>query len=397
MADEHVIKNPYGIRNGRIIHISELSDSDRGLKCNCICPACEEPLIARLGERKVKHFAHKADCKNAIESALHMLAKEILVNNKQILLPAAYFECKEIVEPFIYSYTSVLIEEQIGELRPDAILIDGRGNRLFVEVTVTHQLDDDKIKVIVDNDYSVLEIDFSEYYYYDLKKATYSYLEERIINEIDNKYWINNRKENLRIKKILFERERATKLEEDNRKKIEEIKYRKSLSKITPIIREIKKYPNGLYPTNSDIELDKYWIRTNKFFPINSTDLPEYLDYPIMGEYVFDCDRRIWQTTLFSMYVLNSSSKYFRIEWIYKTIKKHNLLPINRILINSFRHEDELAIYEKKNGVSVPCVKIFDVLGEFFLNLTRLGFLHTGYQFEKFSYSYHWDFFVGKR
>ncbi len=50
-----------------------------GNKCGCFCPACKEPLIAKnQGIKRLHHFAHKSgtECGHAIESMLHILAKE---------------------------------------------------------------------------------------------------------------------------------------------------------------------------------------------------------------------------------------------------------------------------------------------------------------------------------
>ena len=75
------IKIKYGLRNDKIIHISELNNEERGLKCNCICPFCKTSLEAKLGTKNQHHFAHtnlNCDTKIAQQTALHLLAKEII-------------------------------------------------------------------------------------------------------------------------------------------------------------------------------------------------------------------------------------------------------------------------------------------------------------------------------
>ena len=60
----------------------QLVDVDKvpvGNKCGCFCPACKEPLIAKnQGTKRMHHFAHQSgtECDYAIESMLHILAKE---------------------------------------------------------------------------------------------------------------------------------------------------------------------------------------------------------------------------------------------------------------------------------------------------------------------------------
>lgn len=75
----------YGIREGKVVRISEIPTDQRGLKCNCTCPGCGKNLVARLGEKKQKHFAHQGDAcdiASAQQTALHMLAKEIIEEKK---------------------------------------------------------------------------------------------------------------------------------------------------------------------------------------------------------------------------------------------------------------------------------------------------------------------------
>lgn len=61
---------------GELIHVD---DVPTGNKCDCFCPACKEPLIAKnQGTKRMHHFSHQSgtECDHAIESMLHILAKE---------------------------------------------------------------------------------------------------------------------------------------------------------------------------------------------------------------------------------------------------------------------------------------------------------------------------------
>lgn len=77
------IKLPFGLdKNNTIIHISEV---ESGKNCDCFCPGCHSPLIAAKGNKILHHFKHSIDreCKNGLESAIHMAAKrQILKKNK---------------------------------------------------------------------------------------------------------------------------------------------------------------------------------------------------------------------------------------------------------------------------------------------------------------------------
>ena len=56
-----VLRNPYAIRDDKMIHINDLSPLEQGKKCNCKCPHCEGAFIARMGEKRIRHFAHSIE------------------------------------------------------------------------------------------------------------------------------------------------------------------------------------------------------------------------------------------------------------------------------------------------------------------------------------------------
>jgi hypothetical protein len=83
----NVLKNPYGLRKGAIVTPDVV---EKGLACGCVCPACDEPLIANHGMSiKQPYFSHQSgrECEAAYQTALHLLAKEVLAAEKRILLP----------------------------------------------------------------------------------------------------------------------------------------------------------------------------------------------------------------------------------------------------------------------------------------------------------------------
>ena len=72
-------------------HISEVPS---GLECDCICPWCQEELIAKHGSKEQidykkpfsDHFAHHHN-NECFESQVHSLAEEIVNSNSYINLP----------------------------------------------------------------------------------------------------------------------------------------------------------------------------------------------------------------------------------------------------------------------------------------------------------------------
>ncbi len=65
------------------------NEVDRGLACNCICPVCETQLVAKKGKKNEHHFAHynAQECAGALETVLHLKAKEVLEKTNLILIP----------------------------------------------------------------------------------------------------------------------------------------------------------------------------------------------------------------------------------------------------------------------------------------------------------------------
>ena len=156
---------PYGVRRGDLLHISEVP---RGLGCGCVCPACLDPLIAKKGQVREHHFAHAAgsDCPTAVETALHLAAKDILAKRMEIVLPTVKIPflsagvCRKIKPEQRYSLTSVALEKRLGDITPDVIAHVG-DRPLLIEVRVTHGIDDQKLEHIERLGISAVEIDLS--------------------------------------------------------------------------------------------------------------------------------------------------------------------------------------------------------------------------------------------
>jgi competence CoiA-like predicted nuclease len=77
----------WGYKDGKMHFIEDI---ENGLACDCVCPYCSQPLIARNnGQIRSHSFAHVSgtECSKSIESAVHKLAKQVFVKTKK-LLPA---------------------------------------------------------------------------------------------------------------------------------------------------------------------------------------------------------------------------------------------------------------------------------------------------------------------
>lgn len=71
---------PFGRRNGEMVGAHRVKN---GRACDCVCPSCDGPLIARQGPVRPAHFAHDRhtpSCTSGHETSLHEKAKDILKN-----------------------------------------------------------------------------------------------------------------------------------------------------------------------------------------------------------------------------------------------------------------------------------------------------------------------------
>ena len=179
-------------QDGRLVHIETVPS---GLACNCVCPECGAQLIARKGEKRQNHFAHAngADCAGARMTALHMLAQQIIEEEKQIRTPR-FKDYYENPSKLIY-FESVLLEQRIEKSeinrRPDCIGIIKNGDKqyeVWIEVKVKHAIDEDKKNDIIQLGAICMEIDLS----YLLKdNYTEKSIRKALFDEYDNKEWIN--------------------------------------------------------------------------------------------------------------------------------------------------------------------------------------------------------------
>lgn len=190
---------------GQAVSISEVLS---GSACNCTCAGCGEPLIAKKGKKRGHHFSHSSgsECAGGYESSLHLAVKTILERTKKIFLPDCIvqqsFAEREVfdagglrmVSELAFSYLkhdprdlwkypeqldraypqdgyasvrgglitfdTVAVEQRAQNIVPDIIgYLNGRP--VYVEVAVTHFVDNTKMEKLRSHDVSTLELDFS--------------------------------------------------------------------------------------------------------------------------------------------------------------------------------------------------------------------------------------------
>lgn len=133
---------------GKILHIDQASN---GLKCECICHQCGERFEAIQGEKRKKHFRHytNSNCIGGLETALHKLAKQILLESREISLPR-YGKI---------FYQNPISEKSFKEIIPDITVELLDGTPVFFEVYNKHKIEFKKELFLKIGQHKSVEID----------------------------------------------------------------------------------------------------------------------------------------------------------------------------------------------------------------------------------------------
>ncbi len=154
----------YGMLDGELTHISEV---DSGLIENCLCPKCGGLLIAKKGDVRKHHFAHYnfENCLGAQETAIHLLAKDILLHERCISLESnTNQDTSNLV-----NFDAVSLEVREHGLVYDAVGYKGDFS-LAIEIKVTHEVDSRKREIVVNQGIRMIEIDLAAYLSGDLNR-----------------------------------------------------------------------------------------------------------------------------------------------------------------------------------------------------------------------------------
>lgn len=193
-------KIPFGILNGVPVGIECVKS---GLSCNCICPSCGGALQARKGEKNVHHFSHdpsanKIDCKNALETSIHLMAKQIIYEEGSIEFPELLISvsdmdisgCNHIESEVVFfnqkmEISEVSLEQRISEIRPDIIAYVDE-EPVLIEIAVTHLVDKFKKEKIRELNLQAIEVNLSKVNY----QISKSELRDILVDSVKEKSWI---------------------------------------------------------------------------------------------------------------------------------------------------------------------------------------------------------------
>lgn len=147
-------------KEGNLVHVDNVPN---GNLCNCICPHCKSELCAKnggTGEKMIHHFSHLsgADCKGAIESALHKMAKDVMKKELCIQLPDRLNGQKG--ELLRLDKVDVEFYDKKTGLRPDCVGYYG-DKVIWIEFKRTHAVDAKKKGKIISARIDCVELDIN--------------------------------------------------------------------------------------------------------------------------------------------------------------------------------------------------------------------------------------------
>ena len=170
------------MRVDTLVHIDSV---ESGLACGCICPVCSSSLLARKGKKNIHHFSHSGDSNCNPETVLHWLGKQFLFNRIKKSIDSKTelsfeWKCNHCYDAHKRNLTkkaaSVLLEYNLGPIRPDITIFDSSGKpRIVVEVVVSHPPDPEAIDYCNKNNIYMMQVNLKN------EKDLYS-LEHEILN-----------------------------------------------------------------------------------------------------------------------------------------------------------------------------------------------------------------------
>ncbi|ALL68247.1 Competence protein CoiA-like family [Paraburkholderia caribensis MBA4] len=147
----------------------------QGLACGCVCAGCGDRLLAKQGQVRAWYFSHLsgAECRGGAETALHLAAKQLILEHRSVALPPlvvnfsrqhpkfGLFERSKSIDlpEKIWRMSDARAESSIGTYIADiAGTLDDR-TEVVVEVKVHHEVEPEKAEYLRDNLVPCVEID----------------------------------------------------------------------------------------------------------------------------------------------------------------------------------------------------------------------------------------------
>ena len=317
----------YGLNGNELKHVSEVNT---GLACNCVCAKCGYPLVAKNsdGNIKVAHFAHDTgrECKGAVETTLHLLAKTVLFKRKKLRVPDYHFDYNPARNSSMYKegcvvyFDGILLEQtvQVGVscIVPDAVgKIDDR--TIYIEFANTHFTEKSKKEKLKELDIACIEVDISK-----------QELDEKKLNEFFQSkeseiYWIQNPFLDAKYKKEMDYKKKLKDWKRSERKRKEQLK-KEQLEKVA-----FEKYI--MYKSNSKLMVSNYNPVTNRVAKCPKKELQQnelrtsnFYQHPVLRMII---DGEFWNGEIYG--------RIPNAKFIYLAGKKIDVYPNEQEWLNS--------------------------------------------------------------
>lgn len=155
----------YAIRKDTksFVHVDSVPN---GKSCDCICPECKDALTAKNNcKDKRNHFAHQnlVEGRACLMTQLHLAAQHYFLNLSKFTLPkvSLLFEGQHLTSPpKNINISSSRLEAKFGKYYADVLLETDIG-QIVVEISVTHDSEEDKVRYYQNNSIPSLEYDLS--------------------------------------------------------------------------------------------------------------------------------------------------------------------------------------------------------------------------------------------
>ncbi|HHU0028826.1 TPA: competence protein CoiA family protein, partial [Legionella pneumophila] len=372
-------KLPFAIdANNILLHISDVIS---GKNCNCFCPSCHSPLIAAKGNKIQHHFKHADlnECNNGLESAIHLAAKKIILERKKLTLPE-YVITASATDSWGYQYSnletvvpdgtvilfdSVQAEKEIHGMRADLLAIKNN-SRLIIEILYCHKVDDQKIMKIREAKISALEINLSDLTPQDVKDWETFWL---CINNTSRLKWLYNVRAESCIYPKLITQLSGKIHEQENKYKRKEIPMLERALQDLKILRSKERI--ALY--SIEAQTSNAWEVYGKTLNFSFDELPNFLNLDVPnGDWIFGCDRRIWQTVFYTYFVKMINAQSFSIRWVEDVLISICKPPSSPKIVEIYgKRYPEVIPKDFYNAIPSP----IETLSDYFNQLCKLGML----------------------
>lgn len=227
---------PFGLHE-ETKQLVDVGSVSRGNKCNCICPSCKTPLIARQGSSKEWHFAHRSrgvhkktanECEYSFAVSIRLMIRQLSEDSLVLKTPEFFSEIALPSDtPFEYRTTQVRIAKEqtltfqqieVGKefsgVEVDLVGYMNNGYLLIIYITYKGRIIPHEFKYMDSKTCGVIELNLQELFALFRKEKRGQYkkvLKHYLEKEVDGKKWIYHPREEKEREKAQLRYEEAKK------------------------------------------------------------------------------------------------------------------------------------------------------------------------------------------